>query len=398
MGSARRAFTMREARDHSTIAWPPAHSWLGSVVKPRGLEVMRDLFQRKASAVVPDDDNLLACAVVEAINAFVIHDADVVAASRRVAPILWEMGARHARNGGEHNDIEKTFALMAQTAPDALKFVLRSDAAGKAPAQLRAATVAYVHRLRMHVALGWERCKTLDGMSSSWPENPATATEHASSASKPSDATRLAQLRELYGVNPDDLYCALVAAGPTLGTPMLSHPEALTGDDCREVLIPAQLARDEIGEMLAHQAVLGPTVPLSDIEESTQLASRAAELLRESSVKHPAKVVPCADLLSALVLEGSPVLTRLMMDKHLAPFKGLGLKRRINVAELLLEHLLAGGPVSQAARNLGIPVQTAHSRMMTIRQMMGHALEDPNQRFELIIALRAALPRWRTES
>src|SRR5699024_12338571 len=63
-----------------------------------------------------------------------------------------------------------------------------------------------------------------------------------------------------------------------------------------------------------------------------------------------------------------------------------------------LEHLLAGGPVSQAARNLGIPVQTAHSRMMTIRQMMGHALEDPNQRFELIIALRAALPRWRTES
>ena len=75
MGSARHAFTMRQARDRSTITGPPAHSWLGSVVKPRGLEVMRDLFQRKASAVVPDDDDLLAFAVVQAINAFVIHDA-----------------------------------------------------------------------------------------------------------------------------------------------------------------------------------------------------------------------------------------------------------------------------------------------------------------------------------
>ena len=72
--------------------------------------------------------------------------------------------------------------------------------------------------------------------------------------------------------------------------------------------------------------------------------------------------------------------------------------RRIDTGQFLLEWLLRGVSLAQLARDLQIPKQTAHYRAQTLRDLFGEDLDDPRHRFELIIALRCALPRWQEES
>jgi hypothetical protein len=101
------------------------------------------------------------------------------------------------------------------------------------------------------------------------------------------------------------------------------------------------------------------------------------------------------DLLGDLVVNGSQLLAELAIDKHLGRLGTLTPSRRLALAELTLGALEAGTSLDQVARQLGIPRQTAHSRMKTVRKIFGDALHDPTQRLELIVALRAVLPRWR---
>ncbi|WP_293783433.1 helix-turn-helix domain-containing protein, partial [uncultured Aeromicrobium sp.] len=141
--------------------------------------------------------------------------------------------------------------------------------------------------------------------------------------------------------------------------------------------------------------VLGPAVALDDAAAAVALVRRAAVMLAEGTIEDPRRLVPFQDLLGTMLLTSNPVLNELMIAKHFGTWEQMPAARRVALAEFLQLWLERGQPTNHLARELGIPPQTAHSRMKAVRQLLGEALDDPTQRLELMVALRALLPRWR---
>ncbi|WP_442885951.1 helix-turn-helix domain-containing protein [Aeromicrobium sp. Sec7.5] len=53
-----------------------------------------------------------------------------------------------------------------------------------------------------------------------------------------------------------------------------------------------------------------------------------------------------------------------------------------------------GGRQRARARDRGAPPQTVHHRLKQCRDIFGTVLDEPTQRLELIVALRASQPEW----
>ena len=99
-------------------------------------------------------------------------------------------------------------------------------------------------------------------------------------------------------------------------------------------------------------------------------------------------MVHCDDYLTEMVLHrGEDVLGRLT-GLRLAPLSHVALPRRKALAETLLAWLQTRS-IGQTAARLHIHPQTARYRMNQLRRMFGPALDDPDTRFELEMALRA---------
>lgn len=323
--------------------------WLEAVLRPSGLTVLRDRLARALYTVIGSDDQLLHRVVVESIGAFIDQNACSASAARQVAPLLWELGDRHARRGGGQRELDVSFTYIQKAALDSLQFVINSEATGGGPRQLRIALMAFVQRLRLHALIGWERRLSVDIPS----PRAVTASDVAGVRSvleKPSDPSRLAILAETHGIGADAPYRAVVACQGTVGRRLLTHPEALTGDDLQEVLIPAAWTAEHIEDLLECQAVVGPPVPLSQIGESAELTTRVAGLLRDRVASHPAMAVPCTDLIGALTVEGSPLLTRLVIQEYLDPLAKLSVRRRADLGEILLQRLLTDSSLAEVAR------------------------------------------------
>jgi DNA-binding PucR family transcriptional regulator len=100
------------------------------------------------------------------------------------------------------------------------------------------------------------------------------------------------------------------------------------------------------------------------------------------------RVVHCDDHLTEIVLRrGQDALGRLGRLR-LAPLSEIAVSRRKALADTLLTWLQTRS-ISQTADQLHIHRQTARYRMNQLRAMFGPALDDPDIRFELELALRA---------
>jgi hypothetical protein len=134
---------------------------------------------------------------------------------------------------------------------------------------------------------------------------------------------------------------------------------------------------------------LGPTGDPAAFAESWSLARsllRAAEAGR----------LPAAGLLRAddhlgelLLFEGNALSARIA-SRRLAPFDGLTPKAQARMRETALAHVRHGGNAMAMATELHIHPQTARYRMARLRELLGDQLDDPDARFELEVALRAA--------
>jgi hypothetical protein len=135
------------------------------------------------------------------------------------------------------------------------------------------------------------------------------------------------------------------------------------------------------------RAGLGTTVSWPETAVSFARARAALELGDGS----PALIV-AREHAGELLLRSEPRLAAELAGERLAPLSGLSVGARARLTETLRAWLAEQGRLGPVARRLGVHPQTARYRLARLRELFGGALDDPDQRFWLELALRAGPP------
>jgi hypothetical protein len=165
---------------------------------------------------------------------------------------------------------------------------------------------------------------------------------------------------------------------------------AVGGAAC--VLIPdpdAPGARRRLTAALAGTdvAALGPSVGWEQAGASARRASAAFRLATAGRLESDGLVV-AEEHLGALVLAADPDLAADLARARLAPLEAVAPGSRERLVETLRAWIDRPGQVQAVAAVLDVHPQTVRYRVRRLRELFGDALEDPEQRFELAIALR----------
>jgi hypothetical protein len=131
---------------------------------------------------------------------------------------------------------------------------------------------------------------------------------------------------------------------------------------------------------------VGPGVDVGAAAESFRLARQALELANERGATEPALV---EERRVDLILRAEAGLVESLARERLAPLANETLLSRSRLAATLLAWLRHGGDVRATADELFVHPQTVRYRLGRLRDLFGHALDDPDARFELELVLRA---------
>jgi len=133
---------------------------------------------------------------------------------------------------------------------------------------------------------------------------------------------------------------------------------------------------------------LGPSVPL--VRAATSLRRAAAtHALQAAGRLGDARFAAADEHLAALILTAEPALAAELAELRLAPLAALADGPRERLTATLRAWLDRPGQVQAMAAELGVHPQTVRYRLRQLRELFGTALEDPDARFELALALRA---------
>ncbi len=136
------------------------------------------------------------------------------------------------------------------------------------------------------------------------------------------------------------------------------------------------------------RAGLGTTVAWTEAALSF-LRARAALALAPPD---QAALISARDRAGDLMLAADPVLAAEFATAVLAPLAPLSPGSRERLTATLAAWLDEQGRLGPAAGRLGIHPQTARYRLGRLRELFGPALDDPDQRFWLSLALRTRQP------
>jgi hypothetical protein len=128
---------------------------------------------------------------------------------------------------------------------------------------------------------------------------------------------------------------------------------------------------------------LGPAVEWGAAGRS---ATRAELALAVARVR--GGLVITDDHLLDLLLAQDPHLATDLARRRLEPLEALPATARARLVETLRAWLDAHGSASAAAEILHVHVQTVRYRLGQLRDLLGDALDDPDARLELALALR----------
>ncbi len=145
------------------------------------------------------------------------------------------------------------------------------------------------------------------------------------------------------------------------------------------------------GALAGTAATLGPTVAVGDTPRSFALARDALALVEGGALPAAGPLV-VEEHLAMLLLAREAPLTEELARRCLAPLSALGPGARDRLQVTLTAWLRAQGNVSDVAAELGVHAQTVRYRLARLRELFGSALDDPDARFELELALRAPRP------
>jgi hypothetical protein len=187
---------------------------------------------------------------------------------------------------------------------------------------------------------------------------------------------------------------AVLAVNGTDRGPSSLHlpPDSIveTVDEIAVAVIPDPDAPGRVGELeraaieAGASAALGTTVDWPDAAVSFSRARAALEL----GNGRPALIV-ARDRVGELMLRNDPRLASELVAQRLAPLERLSPGSRTRMTQTLRAWLAAQGRIGPMAERLGVHPQTARYRLARLRELFGPALEDPDERFWLELALRA---------
>ncbi|WP_143230340.1 PucR family transcriptional regulator [Actinosynnema sp. ALI-1.44] len=185
-----------------------------------------------------------------------------------------------------------------------------------------------------------------------------------------------------------------------LGTEPLGElgPNVLAGEwEGRTCLIVR--AGDPVLKSFPHRcpgwrAAIGIPAPLAEVSGSLAVAVRALDLVeRYPALRRP--VIDCMAESVNLLLFTDGYLLEQLIDRRLAPLADLMPKQRERMLATLHEWLSrpGRGQAEEAAKRLGVHVQTFRYRVRKLQEMFGSQFSEPHGRLDLELATRAALLR-----
>jgi hypothetical protein len=131
------------------------------------------------------------------------------------------------------------------------------------------------------------------------------------------------------------------------------------------------------------RAGLGTTVAFADASVSFARARAALALAHRDG-----ELVAAREHAGELLLAADPLLGREFASEALAPLQALTPAARVRLCETLDAWLAEQGRLALVARRLAVHPQTVRYRLARLRELFGDALEDPERRFWLSLALR----------
>jgi hypothetical protein len=135
-------------------------------------------------------------------------------------------------------------------------------------------------------------------------------------------------------------------------------------------------------------AALGPPVAWSDAALSLARARAVLALAAEGAASDHG-LLDAADHTTALLLRSDRRLAQELVRVRLAPLAELADGPRTRLTTTLAAWLAEQGRLQAVAERLHVHPQTVRYRLSRLRELFGDALEDPQRRFELELALRA---------
>jgi hypothetical protein len=153
---------------------------------------------------------------------------------------------------------------------------------------------------------------------------------------------------------------------------------------------------DEIRRALeGTRAGVGPAVAWQHAARSFRHAAAALGLAEERGADG---LLVAGEHRTALILRADPALVAELADERLAPLEDETPASRERLTDTLLAWLRHDGDVSTAAKELHVHPQTVRYRLRRLRELFGEALDEPDARFELEVALRSEAVQVRSES
>jgi PucR C-terminal helix-turn-helix domain len=288
----------------------------------------------------------------------------LLSAYRIGARVAWR---RFAAAGVAAGLEPETLYLLAESLFAYIDVLSAESAEGHALEQSAAASEAQLRRRRLVRMLVREQPADPDAVQAAaadadWPLPRTLAAVAISGEHRDAAASRLppGTISEAIG----ELTCALV-----------SDPD---GPGQR-----AALERAVVGARA--RGGLGTTVDWTQARISFARARAALELAGTDPV-----LVGARENAGALLLRSDPGLAGELSGDRLAPLAELSPGSRIRLTETLTVWLAEQGRLGQVAGRMGIHPQTARYRLGRLRELFGDALDDPDARFWLALALRVA--------
>lgn len=187
---------------------------------------------------------------------------------------------------------------------------------------------------------------------------------------------------------------AALPADPPPGSGLAGPARVLTAtaEGGRRALVVADddeserwLLRAARAQQLEAPLAVGPAVAPAHAARSLR---RATALLEQAPAAEDG-VLRCDDHEIDLLLGAAPELARAIVTRRLDAFEALPATQRERLLETLRGWLAHPARPQAIADELGVHVQTVRYRLRQLRDLLGEALDDPEARFELSVALRA---------
>ncbi len=325
------------------------------------------------------------------------HDADALGSSRS---LFYDLGRRAFQEGQRLDALLRAYRVGARVAWR--EIVTSCEAAGVEPRtiyQLAETVIAYINELSAASTEGYsaESAAAVDVTQAA-----RQALVELLTVSPPPDPVRLsAAVQRARYCLPERIAALACAAGEPADLAARVGPSAIgariAGLVC--VLLPEPQDGDEarIADALqGADTAIGPTVAPNSTAQSWEWARRALQLVHSGAIERRG-LVHAEEHLATILLNGDEQLVGALSTRRLAPLMGLSARHGQGLPETLLAWLCHHGDADAAARDLHVHPNTVRYRLEKLRHLYGDALDDPDARFELQLALRASGVRMTLE-